>query len=135
MLQAVGFPAQGEAARVVQDPVEHGGGERHVPHQLLPLGDLLVGGERQGIPLVGVRYEAEEPVCLALGYGRVPDLVDDGQQRLLQVAQPESRLAVDVRRPGMPASDSVFSEAAAWPSSTACSPIPKASIVLPWGSK
>ena len=43
MLEAVGLPAQREAAGMMQDPVEHGRRERLVVHQLVPLGDLLVG--------------------------------------------------------------------------------------------
>lgn len=96
MLEAVGLAAQREASRMVKNAVEHGRDQRLVAHELLPLRDLLVGGEHHRRPLVSVGHEAEEAVGLLLGDGRVAYLVDDDELAFPEVAQPEAGLAVDV---------------------------------------
>jgi hypothetical protein len=45
MLEPVGLAPERETAGVVQDAVQHRRGEGPVPHELLPLRDLLVGGK------------------------------------------------------------------------------------------
>ena len=44
MFETVGFAAQSEAARVVEDPIEHGRRKRLVAHEFFPLRYLLVRG-------------------------------------------------------------------------------------------
>ena len=70
MLEPVGLAPERETAGVVQDAVQHRRGEGPVPHELLPLRDLLVGGEDHRRALVRVGDEAEEAVRLRPGSRR-----------------------------------------------------------------
>jgi len=68
---------------VVDEPVDHGGGDDVVAEDLAPPPERLVGGDDQAGAFVAGGDELEEQVCRFGLEGDVPDLIDD-EQRVAQ---------------------------------------------------
>ena len=70
---------EGDDFGVVDEPVDHGGGDDVVAEDFAPAAERLVGGDDQLGPLVAAGDELEEQVG-GFGFeGDVADLVDDEQ--------------------------------------------------------
>jgi hypothetical protein len=81
VLEPVAVAFEGDNVGVVDESVDHGGGDDIVAEHLSPAAELLVGGDDQAGVLVSRRDELEEQVrCFGLE-GDVADLVDN-QQRI-----------------------------------------------------
>ena len=73
--EAVALDDHGVA--VVEEPVEHGGGDHLVAKNVAPLGDHLIGGDEHAASLVTAGDELEEEIRGLLLEGQVAELVDD----------------------------------------------------------
>jgi hypothetical protein len=76
VFEPVGVAAEGDDFGVVDEPVDHGGGDDLVAEDFSPAAEWLVGGDDQAGAFVAAGDELEEQVgCLGFG-GDVADLVD-----------------------------------------------------------
>src|SRR6266542_5020420 len=73
--------------RVVDEPVDRGGGDHRVAEDLAPLLETAVGGDDDRAAVVAARDEREEQVGRLALQGQVADLVDDQQVVALEPAQ------------------------------------------------
>ena len=76
VLEPVGVAFESDDFGVVDEPIDHGGGDNFVAEHLAPAAEGLVGGDDQGSSLIAGRDQLEEQVgCLGFE-GDVADLVD-----------------------------------------------------------
>ena len=104
IFESVGVAFEGDDFGVVDEPVDHGGGDDVVAEHFAPASEGFVGGDDQGGAFVAGGDELEEQVG-GLGFERdVADLVDN-QQRV--AAEPDQLVlqasgVVGVGEPGDP---------------------------------
>src|SRR6266545_7504413 len=79
LAQAVALALEGDHGRVVDEPVDQGGGDHGVAEDLAPLLEAAVGGDDDRAALVAPGDEREEEVGCAALERQVADLVDDEQ--------------------------------------------------------
>jgi hypothetical protein len=86
VLEPVGVASEGDDFGVVDEPVDHGGGDDIVAEDFSPASERLVGGDDHAGAFVAAGDELEEQVR-RFGFERdVADLVDDDQR---VAAEPE----------------------------------------------
>src|SRR3954453_16560007 len=87
VFESVAVALEGDDLGVVDQAVDHGGGDDLVAEDLAPAAEGLVAGHDQAGPLVAAADQLEEQVC-GLGFERhVADLVDDQQRIATQAAE------------------------------------------------
>ena len=79
VLESVGAAFEGEDVGVVDDPVDHRGGDDLVAEHVAPAGEGQVAGEDERGVFVADADELEEQVRGVLLEGDVADLVDDDE--------------------------------------------------------
>ena len=80
VLEPVAFAGDLHDRRVVQDPIEHGGGEHGVGcERVIPAPEAEVRGQHQRALFVAPRHDLEEQVGLFAAERQITDLVDDQQ--------------------------------------------------------
>jgi len=75
--QAVALPVDVQDMAVMQQPVQDGGGDDHIPQHLAPFGETLVGCQDDAPPLVAGRDEGEKCCGRLAVVGPDAELVND----------------------------------------------------------
>jgi hypothetical protein len=87
VLEPVAVAFEADDLGVVDQAVDHGGGDHVVVEHLAPAAEWLVAGDDQAGALVAARHELEEQVGGLRLEGDVADLVDDQQRGAAQPDQ------------------------------------------------
>src|SRR5207247_7336592 len=87
LAQAVALSFEGDHGRVVDKPVDEGGGDHRVAEDLAPLLEAAVRGDDDRAAFVAAGDEREEQVGGLALQGEVADLVDDQQVVTLEPAE------------------------------------------------
>ena len=87
LFEAIGLAVDGDDLGIVDEAVDHGDDAGGVGEDLVPVGEVAIGGDQGAFGLVSSADELEQEVGVAVGVGEVPDLVDDQERGSCVVSQ------------------------------------------------